>query len=272
MTCYLIFTIIALRMEIGFCHLSIVPVYRDSNESSEMVSQLLFGDFIEISEIKKQWAKIKSLFDDETGWIDIKQYVVLSEAESSKMVNNPLEITTDLLQLLVINGKDMIPVVLGSNLPLLQDNTFYLNANEYYFEGQSKIIKALPLASSIIEQAYMYLNAPYLHGGKTPFGIDAAGLTQMVFKLNGIKIPHDVALQANYGNHIHLISDAEPGDLLFFENEQKKITHCGIYIEDSKVMHAYGRVRIDAVDHQGIFDTDTKTYTHSLRLIKRLLS
>ena len=40
----------------------------------------------------------------------------------------------------------------------------------------------------LIKTAFMYLNAPYLWGGKSPFGIDCSGFTQMVYKLNGYKL------------------------------------------------------------------------------------
>jgi len=117
----------------------------------------------------------------------------------------------------------------------------------------------------------MYLHAPYVWGGRSPFGIDCSGFTQMAYKIAGIQLLRDASQQATQGETISFISDARPGDLLFFDDEEGFITHTGILMPDSRVIHASGRVRVDKVDHQGIFDQESGKYTHKLRLIKKIL-
>jgi cell wall-associated NlpC family hydrolase len=48
------------------------------------------------------------------------------------------------------------------------------------------------------------------------------------------------------------------------------IIHVGIIIEPGKILHASGHVKIDKLDHNGIFSEEQGIYTHSLRIIKRL--
>jgi cell wall-associated NlpC family hydrolase len=117
----------------------------------------------------------------------------------------------------------------------------------------------------------MYLNAPYLWGGKTPFGIDCSGFTQMVYKLNGYHLLRDASQQASQGIPLSFIEESEPGDLAFFDNEEGNIIHVGIMMENNYIIHASGKVRIDRLDHLGIYNADTNRHTHKLRVIKKII-
>ena len=78
----------------------------------------------------------------------------------------------------------------------------------------------------------------------------------------------DASQQACQGETINFISEATPGDLLFFDNEERDIIHSGILLPDNKIIHASGKVRIDDIDHHGIFIKESQKYSHKLRLIK----
>ena len=64
--------------------------------------------------------------------------------------------------------------------------------------------------------------------------------------------------------------ESEPGDLAFFGNKEGKITHVGIILEKNHIIHSSGKVRIDRIDQQGIFNTKAGNHTHKLRLIKSI--
>jgi cell wall-associated NlpC family hydrolase len=115
------------------------------------------------------------------------------------------------------------------------------------------------------------LNAPYLWGGKTPFGIDCSGFTQMVYKLNGYHLSRDASQQATQGEALSFIEESEPGDLAFFDNEEGNIIHVGIIMENNYIIHASGKVRVDRLDHLGIFNPETQKHTHKLRVIKKII-
>ena len=151
------------------------------------------------------------------------------------------------------------------------NQTFYIGEEKYVFEGQISNNNETPNRKVILENAMMYLNSPYLWGGRSPFGIDCSGFVQMVFKAVGVKLLRDASQQATQGETISFLSEAQQGDIVFFDNEEQQIIHVGILLGNNKIIHASGKVRIDIIDHEGIYNVDTKKYTHKLRLIKKLV-
>ena len=131
--------------------------------------------------------------------------------------------------------------------------------------------KGVQEKSRLIDTALSYLNAPYLWGGKTPFGIDCSGFTQMVYKINGYSLLRDASQQATQGEALSFIEESEPGDLAFFDNADGDIVHVGIIMKDNHIIHAHGKVRIDRLDHTGIYNAERNIHTHKLRVIKKII-
>jgi len=248
-------------MTYGCCHLSIVPVRADANDTSEMVTQLLFGDVFEITEQKNGWIKINISFDNYSGWIDAKQTLEIDNSVFEKCKNNNLHCSTDLVEYAQNSNKFLMPIVMGSSVGTVDliGYTFDANTND----GSIK-------RGNIVSTALLYLNAPYIWGGKTPFGIDCSGFTQMVYKICGIKLPRDARQQAQKGQNLSFIEETSAGDLAFFDNDEGDIIHVGIMMKDNYIIHAHGHVRIDRIDHTGIFNVETKKYSHKLRVIKHI--
>jgi len=252
----------------GISTLSIVPVRKEPSDRSEMVTQILFGETFEITETDRQWSKIRADYDKYTGWVDSKQVTVIDEEEAKKLAATPPSVSLDVLQL-VITGKEMIPVVLGSSLPFYYGKKFFINEREYLYNGSVKTITSSDV-SKIAEFAFMYINAPYLWGGRSPFGLDCSGFTQVVFKLSGIPLLRDAIQQAGQGKRIASTGEAQEGDLAFFKNEDKRIVHVGIVLNNSRIIHSSGKVRIDKLDEQGILNEESGKHTHSLAEIRRI--
>ena len=137
--------------------------------------------------------------------------------------------------------------------------------------GQKKENKKTKTKSNLTKVASLYLNSPYLWGGKTPFGIDCSGLTQMIYRINGYKIPRDANEQSEFGETLSFIDESEPGDLAFFDDKEGKITHVGMLLENNYILHAHGNVRIDRIDQTGIFNQVKQKHSHKLRIIKKIL-
>jgi len=252
----------------GISKLSIVPVRKEPNDRSEMVSQLLFGETFEVLESERSWSKIKIDYDRYSGWVDTKQITKLEDEEAQKLNDSPLSVSLDLFQL-VIGGKEMTPVVLGSSLPFYYGKKFFIGDKEYAYDGSVKTITG-PDVSSIAENAFMYLNAPYLWGGRSPLGLDCSGFTQMVFKLSGIKLLRDAFDQSGQGKKVSL-EESKKGDLAFFKNDDQRIVHVGIVLDNNMIIHSSGKVRIDKLDEEGIFNEETGKHTHRLAMIRRIL-
>jgi gamma-D-glutamyl-L-lysine dipeptidyl-peptidase len=252
------------------CNVSVAPLRHDPSHRSEMVSQLLFGESFHCFEKQDGFRKIKLDFDGYEGWMDEKQFAFLNEEQYQEIIGSPLMLSSDLAQIALFRNS-LITILMGSTLRTINDRTVKLGSDEYVYEGNLRDTSAPRNRHKLIEDAFVYLNAPYLWGGRSPFGIDCSGFTQMVYKLSGISLKRDARLQAEEGHTIHLAAEAEPGDLAFFDNENGDITHTGIILENGQVIHSSGRVKVDKLDHHGIFSDELGKYTHNLRIIKRLL-
>ena len=251
----------------GICNLAIVPVRSEPSDRSEIVTQLLFGEHIEILERQNQWARIKIQFDDYEGWVDSKQYQVISEANYNQLSKEAIILNADLIDYISAPDNLLLPIPLGASLSFL--NNSEINTSNFDFEGTKT--SGIKPKSALINTAFMYLNAPYLWGGKTPFGIDCSGFTQMVYKLNGYKIHRDASQQALEGEPLSFIEESEAGDLAFFDNEEGNIIHVGIIMDNNYIIHGSGKVRIDRLDHLGIYNAELNKHTHNLRVIKKII-
>lgn len=251
----------------GICNLSIIPLRIEANDRSEIVSQVLFGEHFRVIEQSKQWAKIKLHFDNYEGWIDMKQYQPISETSYNQLSEDVIILNSDLIEYITGPNNFLMPIPLGSSLSFL--NFSEINITNFDFEGLKT--SGIKPKLNLIETAYMYLNSPYLWGGKTPFGIDCSGFTQMVYKLNGYHLLRDASQQATQGEALSFIEESEPGDLAFFDNEDGKIIHVGIIMNDNYIIHASGKVRIDRLDHLGIYNAEANKHTHKLRVIKKII-
>nr|WP_315189982.1 C40 family peptidase [uncultured Flavobacterium sp.] len=251
----------------GICNLAIIPLRFEPSDKSEIVSQVLFGEHFEILEKFNQWSRIKMQYDDYEGWVDSKQYQLISEANYKQLSQDAIILNADLIEYITGPNNLLLPIPLAASLSFL--NYSDINTASFDFEGTK--ISGVKSKSAIINSAFMYLNAPYLWGGKTPFGIDCSGFTQMVYKLNGYKLLRDASQQAKQGEALSFIEESEPGDLAFFDNEEGNIIHVGIIMKNNYIIHASGKVRIDRLDHLGIYNGDINKHTHKLRVIKKII-
>ncbi len=251
----------------GIGNLAIIPLRIEPNDRSEIVSQVLFGEHFEVIDKFKQWSKIKLQYENYEGWIDTKQFQPISKDEFNSLSSQEIVLNGDLIDYITADNNFMMHIPLGATLTFLEDSK--VNISNYEFEGAK--VSGIKPKSELIKTAFMYLNAPYLWGGKTPFGIDCSGFTQMVYKLNGYKLLRDAAQQASQGIPLSFIEESEPGDLAFFDNEEGNIIHVGIIMENNYIIHASGKVRIDRLDHLGIYNAETKRHTHKLRVIKKII-
>ena len=251
----------------GICNLAIIPLRAEPNDRSEIVSQVLFGEYFEVVEELKQWRKIRLQFDNYEGWVDSKQFQPISELAYNTLSSEAIVLNADLIDYISAPNNTLLPIPLGASLSFL--NHSEINVDGFEFDGTKAT--GVKDKNQLITTAFLYLNAPYLWGGKTPFGIDCSGFTQMVYKLNGYQLSRDASQQAAQGDALSFIEESEPGDLAFFDNEEGAIIHVGIIMENNYIIHASGKVRVDRLDHLGIFNPETQKHTHKLRVIKKII-
>jgi gamma-D-glutamyl-L-lysine dipeptidyl-peptidase len=260
-------------MNYGISGLSLIPVRKEPSEKSEMVTQVLFGEHFEILKEMVGWSHVKLAWDGYEGWIDSKMVSPVSAKSYKKYETKPFAVTGDILSLIPVNAEQNLMLVAGSTLPVWRPylKQFSINSDNYIATGEVYTGRPSNIREVIIRQALKYFNAPYLWGGRSPFGIDCSGFTQIIYKTVGIKIPRDASQQVRTGVALSFVDEARPGDLAFFDDEEGNIVHVGIIWKRNKIIHASGKVRIDNVDQFGIFNVDLKRYTHKMRVMKKIL-
>lgn len=271
----------ALNLTYGICHSSLAPLRAEPSHSSEMVSQILFGERFSIKhfdDASHRWVFIENAWDSYTGWINVGHVTIIDKKHYSKSTKY---ITTDHADRLVHDSIDILHLPLGSELYQIKKAQLEWYFQEASFKGKKhKVLSQtssehlMPLGEEIIAYAFKYLGAPYLWGGKSLYGIDCSGLSQMAYRLANIPIPRDASQQVHVGQVVDFIEQAQAGDLAFFDNEEGRIVHVGIMIDNAHIIHATessGGVVIDTIDNSGIISKKNKKRTHQLRIIKRIL-
>lgn len=247
----------------GICSLSNIPLRKEGDSRSEIVSTLLFGETFTIEEhTGGDWTRIKTILDDYEGWVSTKQITVL---ETEPVSYTPV---SDFPFAIVQSLPGFIMAPFGSLLPDYDGTSCYINGTSMEVTNKQRAQTSKDL-SYISRQ---FVNVPYLWGGKMPFGIDCSGFTQVVFRSIGIELKRDAYLQAEQGTTIAFLEETQTGDLAFFDNDEGRITHVGIMLDQHTIIHASGRVRIDNIDSYGILNAENRNYSHKIRIIKRVLA
>ena len=253
-------------MEVFICENVFVPLRSGPSHKSEMLSQVLFGEKYTIIGQAGHWYRIETIFDHYMGWVDINHLQQSEEGGglTGQVLNRSL--------LCFKNDKTRLVLEAGCEVynPDFENKVF--SAGENVYGTCSEFSESyVTISESIADTAMRFINSPYIWGGRIPSGIDCSGFVQLVYKIHGIEIPRDSWQQAAAGESINFIEESIPGDLVFFDNDIGKISHVGMILSKGLVIHASGRVRIDTIDHQGIYKNEIKGYSHKLRTIRRII-
>lgn len=242
----------------AFCALSVVPVREEPKDSAQQVTQLLFGEPVEILAHGQPWLKIRSFLDAYEGFIDHKQVLALTEKELRRWLDASIYSNQ---QFQTINGPYGLQHLSGGSRI---GNMCAFSIGDFHYT-------ALQETTAIDAWAYAmsFLNAPYLWGGKSIFGIDCSGFVQNVYRQLDFNLPRDAYQQAEVGNLVSF-EDRQLLDLAFFKNANGKIHHVGLVGPDEQILHASGQVRLDKLTAEGIYNEAAADFTHSLFEIRRL--
>ena len=249
------------------CCVPVSPMRATASHKAEMVSQQLFGEksFI-LERTADNWAKIQLKYDGYQGWV---QQSHLAEIDEAHFAKTDADLTSDWINEVDYNGHIMY-VPMGSSLSAFKNGKAFWRKNSVHFKGNVWNPGEVKISPKVIKQiAFKFLNTSYLWGGKSVFGIDCSGYSQATYKFLNKRLPRDAWQQAEEGEVINFLQEAQCGDLAFFDNPESKITHVGILLNDHEIIHSSGKVRIDKIDIDGILNLETKQRTHKLRIIKR---
>ena len=233
-------------MEKGICTVSVAAIRAEQSDQSEMTSQILYGETVDILEKAAKFIKIKMHFDGYVGWVDVQQISEISEEyfqeRKTELVQNTLQMYS--------TSQGVILLSIGSEVNSEKADPIFLKTEK------------------VSETAQKFFNVPYLWSGRSFFGIDCSGFVQLVYKVHGISLPREAHQQSEVGEVLSFVEESKPGDLAFFENLDGQISHVGMMLEDQNIIHAYGKVRIDSLDSTGIFNKELNKHTHKLRFLR----
>jgi len=247
-----------------------VALRAKARESSELLSQVLFGEPLRLIERGKTWSVVQSAEDGFEGYVRSHQILACDELTYLQQKNNAA-FALDLFPPILSNHHGF-QISLGARLPAFDGLHLQVGKQQYTFSGQAVMSSDIQSpADLMLKLARRILFVPHLTGGRTPAGIDAPAMIQLVSRIVGVNLPRTAEAQVQCGESVDFVVQAQPTDLAFFDDSRGNINHVGILLPDSRIIHVYDRVRIDAIDHYGIFNYELGKYTHRLRIVKRLL-
>jgi cell wall-associated NlpC family hydrolase len=255
----------------GISPLSIIPVRAEASSKSEQLTQLLFGELFSVLENEGDWIRIRVQHDTYEGWVEKSRTAELSATEYEQLLAQPVTLTNDLMATATKKATgERITLPVCCTLPNYADGDFSFGQHTFTFHGTVTNGPQPIIAETLQPYLNYYQNAPYLWGGRHPLGIDCSGFVQNVFRLCGIEMQRDACQQAEQGTTVDFVEETQFGDLAFFDNDEGIINHVGILVNNNMIVHAAECVKVGRLDHQGIFDLESQSYSHKLRIIKRI--
>ncbi|HKI46053.1 MAG TPA: C40 family peptidase [Balneolales bacterium] len=232
----------------------IVPVRREANDASEMLTQLLLGETAKVIDARERWLHITADYDGYSGWVNRNQMQYLSRTEYINWRDHRSRQRSPYAGFRIRNNRDSLWVPSGATV-IIENGRVYLPDAAYDFVSEPRVIKH----NRIIETASEFLGTPYLWGGRTDTGIDCSGFIQTVFAIHGSVLPRDSRDQFKIMEpYTTDINEAKPGDVIYFNTSGGPITHVGLYIGDGILLHASGNVKRNYIGNE----PGNKTHFH----------
>jgi len=226
---------------------AVASIHREPRFSSEIVTQALMWEIVEILEEEKLWFHIRQE-DGYEGWIYI--FYIIEDPQSF-----PHWITLTDRFIPVSFSKDESSkhriLSFGTKVPVIDKNLEFLTiALPGPIFGEIPAQKPCPENSRehLVYLAQSLLGTPYIWGGKSAFGFDCSGFVQLVLSTMGISIARDTGMQIKTTGLTEIsVADSQSGDLIYF-SENGKINHVAFLLGEGKLIHCSGEVKIESIN------------------------
>ena len=202
-------------------------IYKKPSKTSEVTSQIIYGEKFKILSKNKNWIRIKTLFDNYKGFIKNSKYV--EKFNPNCKVNS---LKARIFKKPGIRTNSWLP--LASRLSVLEQNKYYIKIEKNKWIKKSDIKKINYKEKNYIKIFKKFLNVKYVWGGKTFKGIDCSALLQIFFYYNNSFYPRDTKDQIKYTKGNSEKRKFKKGDIIFWKG------HVAICLNSKKLIHAYG--------------------------------
>ena len=202
-------------------------IYKKPNAFSEVTSQILYGEKFKIISKNKSWIKIKTLFDNYTGYIKNKYYT-----KDHQPTNKIFTLKANIYNKQKNKTKNFLPF--ASRISMIDENKKFIEFEKNKWIKKKDIKKINHIEKDYLKVLKMFLKIKYLWGGKTYRGIDCSAILQLFFYYNNKFYPRDTKDQIKYSAKKNKSKVFKKGDIIFWKG------HVAVCINAQKLIHAYG--------------------------------
>ena len=228
----------------------VANMYSRPTLDADVVSQSIYGSQVLYLEKQSGWIKVET-FDKYTGWMEVSRlkdagkpyattgqtafvsslfahlYREPSVTRHQPVITVPFESKLEIVAEPATNGKRWLQV------RLVDDRSAWVQRGDLSFAIEKLNV------DQVIELSKRFIGLPYTWGGTSSFGYDCSGFTQMLCRRQAVMLPRDAGPQAEWDGVKPVERyTLQPGDLLYFGSNLKKITHTGFYIGGGQFIHA----------------------------------
>jgi hypothetical protein len=236
---------------VAYVNVSCANIYRDPTFRCEVNSQAILWEKLEIIDKKNDFFLVKTE-DQYKGWINLYQIILLDE-----LPNYDTALIME-RQVYFYNKPDNCSEIVrdgfvGIHVPVLSNKDGWIETK--FPDGTKGWIEKKKTGrinevsrNKIIKYASTFLGIAYLWGGKTVQGFDCSGYVQFIHKMFGLNIRRDAWMQFEDSQFVSKDPiEGDVGDLLFFSEDEKKISHVGFFLKPGFLLHCKGMVKIESL-------------------------
>ena len=202
-------------------------IHKKPNAFSEVTSQILYGEKFKIISKNKSWIKIKTLFDNYTGYIKNKYYT-----KDHQPTHKIFTLKANIYNKQKNKTKNFLPF--ASRISMINENKKFIEFEKNKWIKKDNIKKINHIEKDYLKVLKMFLKIKYLWGGKTYRGIDCSAILQLFFYYNNKFYPRDTKDQIKYSAKKNKSKVFKKGDIIFWKG------HVAVCINAQKLIHAYG--------------------------------